>query len=108
MKIAVVTGTSTGIGFATSLHLARHGYRVFAGMRNLAKAEPLRTAAAGLPVEVIALDVTSGASIDAAFRAVASDVSVGVILPMPTFMPAWNFVPRWRTRIEPARTISPP
>ena len=38
MKIAVVTGTSTGIGFATSLHLARHGYRVFAGMRNLAKA----------------------------------------------------------------------
>jgi len=65
MKIAVVTGTSTGIGFATSLHLARNGYRVFAGMRNLAKAEPLRTAAAGLPVEVIALDVTSGASIDA-------------------------------------------
>ena len=49
MKIAVVTGTSTGIGFATSLHLARNGYRVFAGMRNLAKAEPLRTAAAGLP-----------------------------------------------------------
>ena len=47
MKIAVVTGTSTGIGFATSLHLARNGYRVFAGMRNLAKAEPLRAAAAG-------------------------------------------------------------
>ena len=68
MKIAVVTGTSTGIGFATSLHLAQHGYRVFAGMRNLAKAEPLLTAAAGLPVEVVALDVTSGASIDAAFR----------------------------------------
>ena len=42
MEIAVVTGTSTGIGMATSLHLARHGYRVFAGMRNLAKAEPLR------------------------------------------------------------------
>ena len=27
MEIAVVTGTSTGIGFATSLRLARHGYR---------------------------------------------------------------------------------
>ena len=39
MRIAVVTGTSTGIGFATSLHLARHGYRVFAGMRNLDKAD---------------------------------------------------------------------
>ena len=46
MEIAVVTGTSTGIGFATSLHLARHGYRVFAGMRNLGKAGPLRDAAA--------------------------------------------------------------
>ena len=55
MEIAVVTGTSTGIGFATSLHLARNGYRVFAGMRNLGKAAPLREAAAkdDLPVEVI-------------------------------------------------------
>ncbi len=34
-------------------------------MRNLAKAELLRAAAeAGLPVEVIALDVTSSASVD--------------------------------------------
>lgn len=80
MKIAVVTGTSTGIGFATSLHLARNGYRVFAGMRNLAKADPLRTAAAGLPVEVVALNVTSGASIDAAFRAVAAAGPVDVLV----------------------------
>jgi len=80
MKIAVVTGTSTGIGFATSLHLARNGYRVFAGMRNLAKAEPLRAAAAGLPVEIIAIDVTSGASIDAAFRAVAAAGPVDVLV----------------------------
>ena len=80
MTIAVVTGTSTGIGFATSLHLARNGYRVFAAMRNLAKAEPLRTAATGLPVEVIALDVTSGASIDAAFRAVAAAGPVDILV----------------------------
>lgn len=82
MTIAVVTGTSTGIGFATSLHLARHGYRVFAGMRNLAKAEPLRAAAAeaGLPVEVIALDVTSGASVDEAFRTVAAAGPVDVLV----------------------------
>ena len=73
MEIAVVTGTSTGIGFATSLRLARHGYRVFAGMRNLGKAEPLRAAAAEarLPIEVIPLDVTSTPSVQRAFETVA-------------------------------------
>jgi len=80
MKIAVVTGTSTGIGFATSLHLARNGYRVFAGMRNLTKAEPLRAAAAGLPVEVIPLDVTSLESVDRAFRSVAAEGPVEVLV----------------------------
>jgi NAD(P)-dependent dehydrogenase (short-subunit alcohol dehydrogenase family) len=82
MKVAVVTGTSSGIGFATSLHLARHGYRVFAGMRNLAKAEPLRAAAAeaDLPLEVIGLDVISNASIDDAFRAVAAQRPVDVLV----------------------------
>jgi NAD(P)-dependent dehydrogenase (short-subunit alcohol dehydrogenase family) len=44
-RIAVVTGTSSGIGLATSLELARNGYRVFAGLRNPAKAGPLREAA---------------------------------------------------------------
>ena len=38
MKIAVVTGTSSGIGLTTSLYLAEHGYKVFAGMRNTSKA----------------------------------------------------------------------
>src|SRR5207247_11435976 len=73
MEIAVVTGTSTGIGFATSVHLARHGFRVFAGMRNLAKAEPLRAAAseASLPIEVIPLDVTSPPSATRAIQTVA-------------------------------------
>src|SRR5215212_6104799 len=27
---------------------------------------------------------------------------------MPTLLPAWNFVPRWRTMIEPAGTDWPP
>ncbi len=66
-QVALVTGTSTGIGFATSLHLARHGYRVFAGMRNTAKAEALREAAASLPLEIVEMDVTVQASTDAAF-----------------------------------------
>lgn len=82
LPIAVVTGTSTGIGYATALHLAANGYRVFAGMRNLAKAGPLREDArkADLPVEVIELDVTSSDSVDRAFAQVAARGPVEVLV----------------------------
>ncbi|MGH7899742.1 MAG: SDR family oxidoreductase [Candidatus Binatia bacterium] len=82
MEIAVVTGTSTGIGFAASLHLARSGYRVFAGMRNLAKAGPLREAAsqANLPLEVIELDVVAPSSVAQAFETVSRHGPVDVLV----------------------------
>jgi NAD(P)-dependent dehydrogenase (short-subunit alcohol dehydrogenase family) len=71
MPVTLVTGTSTGIGFATALHLARNGHTVVATMRNLAKAAPLEAAARaeGLPLALRELDVTSRDSID---RAVAA------------------------------------
>ena len=71
MPVSLVTGTSTGIGFATALHLARHGHRVVATMRNLAKAGPLTEAARreGLPLVVRELDVTRQESIDRAMTA---------------------------------------
>ncbi len=74
MPVALVTGTSTGIGFATALHLARHGHQVVATMRNLAKASPLRDAAraAGLPLVVRELDVTRMDSVE---RAVAATLA---------------------------------
>jgi len=82
MRIAVVTGTSSGIGLATSLALARGGYRVFAAMRNLGKAEPLRAAAAAenLPIEVVALDVTQATSVDAAFARIAAEGPIDVLV----------------------------
>lgn len=82
MKIAVVTGTSTGIGFASSLHLARNGYRVYAGMRNLAKAGPLEEMAASddLPLEVIQLDVTDADSVAQAFAHVHEAGPVDVLV----------------------------
>ena len=81
-RIAVVTGTSSGIGLATSLALARAGHRVFAGMRNPGKAQPLRDAAAkeALPVEVIELDVTSQPSVDKAFADVRAHGPVDVLV----------------------------
>src|ERR1051326_6272717 len=82
MKIAVVTGSSTGIGYSTSLHLARHGYRGCAGMRNLAKAEALReeARAATLTVEIVELDVVSGDSVKSAFDTVARQGPVDVLV----------------------------
>jgi NAD(P)-dependent dehydrogenase (short-subunit alcohol dehydrogenase family) len=82
MKIAVVTGTSTGIGLTTSLHLANNGYKVFAGMRNLKKAGALKEAAAAdsLDIEVIELDVCDGASIATAFKLVEATGPVDLLV----------------------------
>ena len=67
-KTVVVTGASTGIGFATSVVLAKAGYDVFAGVRSEAAGEPLRMAAASTPGQItpISLDVTDAASVAAA------------------------------------------
>jgi NAD(P)-dependent dehydrogenase (short-subunit alcohol dehydrogenase family) len=74
MAATLITGTSTGIGLAAALHLARKGRRVVATMRNLAKAGPLAEAAKAesLPIEIAELDVTDQGSID---RAVAAAVA---------------------------------
>jgi NAD(P)-dependent dehydrogenase (short-subunit alcohol dehydrogenase family) len=83
MPIALVTGTSTGIGYATALHLARNGFRTYATMRNLAKAGPLRAAAAAqsLPVDVIQLDVDDDASMSAGItRILAQEGRVDVLV----------------------------
>lgn len=82
MNIAVVTGTSTGIGYETSLHLARNGYHVFAGMRNTKKAQPLIDAAKSesLAVEVIEMDVTSTQSLNAAFDIINAKGTVSLLV----------------------------
>ena len=42
-KVAVVTGSSNGIGVEIALKLARNGYMTYATMRNLAKSKELKT-----------------------------------------------------------------
>lgn len=72
MPVTVVTGSSSGIGRATALELARRGHRVYATMRNLNGSAALRAAAEqeGLQVHVQQLDVTDTASVHSAIAAV--------------------------------------
>jgi NAD(P)-dependent dehydrogenase (short-subunit alcohol dehydrogenase family) len=54
-NVAIVTGSSTGIGYETSLTLARNGFITYATMRNLNKAENIKSVAAkeNLPIQMI-------------------------------------------------------
>jgi NAD(P)-dependent dehydrogenase (short-subunit alcohol dehydrogenase family) len=63
--VAVVTGANSGIGRATSVHLASHGYRVFGTARNLDSTGKLRAMAdsAGVDVETVQMDVADDASV---------------------------------------------
>jgi len=74
-KVALVTGSSSGIGYETALALARDGYQTFASMRNTSKAEELEKTVKNekLPISVIELDVDKEDSIVAAIKKVMSD-----------------------------------
>lgn len=78
MSTVLITGCSMGIGYATALELARAGHRVFATMRNPAKAPQLAEIAAAeqLPLEVMTLDVDSDDSVRACFAKIAEPVDV--------------------------------
>jgi NAD(P)-dependent dehydrogenase (short-subunit alcohol dehydrogenase family) len=65
-KTAVVTGSSTGIGYETSLLLAKNGFRTYATVRNLDKAKEIRDISdkGELPIHVMELDVDSDKSVE--------------------------------------------
>jgi NAD(P)-dependent dehydrogenase (short-subunit alcohol dehydrogenase family) len=67
----LVTGTSSGIGRATALHLDRMGYRVFAGIRRDSDAQGLR-AAASTALTPLLLDVTRAEEVEAAMATVTA------------------------------------
>jgi NAD(P)-dependent dehydrogenase (short-subunit alcohol dehydrogenase family) len=75
-KVAVVTGSSSGIGLETSLTLARSGFLTYATMRNLGKGATIKSVAAkeGLPIQVVQLNVTEERSINDAIHSIKSDV----------------------------------
>ena len=102
----VVTGTSTGIGAATALHLADEGFHVLAGVRRKADGEALQ-ARAPERVTPLHIEVTDEASIAAAAAIVQDAVgerglaglvnNAGIGKPAPIeFQPMADF----RTQLE--------
>jgi NAD(P)-dependent dehydrogenase (short-subunit alcohol dehydrogenase family) len=75
LSVAVVTGSSSGIGLATSLALAKNGYRTYATMRNLAKRDSIQSVAdkQHLSIRVVQLDVTDENSINNAIQSILSE-----------------------------------
>lgn len=74
-KVALVTGSSSGIGLETSLALSRDGYHTFASMRNISKGKDLEEIAKkeNLPIDIIELDVDKEESIVAAIKKIIDD-----------------------------------
>jgi NAD(P)-dependent dehydrogenase (short-subunit alcohol dehydrogenase family) len=74
-RVAVVTGTSSGIGYETSLTLARNGFLTYATMRNLNKSGNIKSVAEKekLPLKIVQLDVTDDGSVKNAMQSVIAD-----------------------------------
>ena len=74
-KVALVTGSSSGIGYETSLSLAREGYFTYATMRDLEKADTIKKIAKNesLPLKVIELDVDNEKSAEDAIKTIIDE-----------------------------------
>jgi NAD(P)-dependent dehydrogenase (short-subunit alcohol dehydrogenase family) len=83
MAIALITGTSSGIGLATAVTLARRGHKVIATMRNLQGATELQKiiSTEQLPITVADLDVNDDSSVERSIgRALAENGRIDVLV----------------------------
>jgi NAD(P)-dependent dehydrogenase (short-subunit alcohol dehydrogenase family) len=70
-KVAVITGSSSGIGYETSLILARNGFHTYASMRKI-EGEGIDVAKnENLPLRIIQLDVNNDKSVTEAINRIA-------------------------------------
>jgi NAD(P)-dependent dehydrogenase (short-subunit alcohol dehydrogenase family) len=75
-KVAVITGSSSGIGHEIALILARNGFRTYATMRDLQKNPKLKSIKdeENLPVEFVQLDVTDKKSVSIAVQTIYDNI----------------------------------
>lgn len=74
-KVAIITGSSSGIGFETSVLLARSGYVTYATMRDLRKSSSLKEIAIKekIPIMISQLDVTDEHSVSNAIQSIIKE-----------------------------------
>src|ERR687892_831374 len=74
-KVAIVTGSSSGVGYETSLLLARNQITTFATMRNMSESNSLREIASkeNIPLNVTQLDVDDDTSVNNAIKNIVKE-----------------------------------
>src|SRR5215831_19631899 len=76
-RVAVVTGSSSGMGYETSLMLARNRFLTYATMRNPEKGKNLKSLAEKEKslLRVVKLDVTNDGSVKDAIESIITEAS---------------------------------
>ena len=71
-KNVLITGTSTGLGLESAILFVKNGYKVYASMRNLKKADTLKEKIENenLDITILQLDVTDVQSINSAVETI--------------------------------------
>ena len=76
-QVAIITGCSSGIGYETSILLAKNGFKTYATMRNVEKGDKLKDIAEkeNLDLKIIKLDVTDDYSIKNAINEIIQETN---------------------------------
>ena len=76
-QVAIITGCSSGIGYETSILLAKNGFKTYATMRNTDKGNKLKEIAEkeNVDLKIIKLDVTDDHSIKNAIKEIVQETN---------------------------------
>ena len=95
-KVAVITGTSSGIGFETALAFARDGYYTYATMRDTSKGDIIKEISQkeNLKIDVLELDVDKEDSVKTAIKQILDQKFLRPFTPTKTSRKRMQ----WRSR----------